>query len=153
MDAIPSDGNYTMQMPKGYKRTATPERDGGTLQQFTFNWNEQNGQENAIDFGVYNIASDQPDRPLIDASFQLQVAQSNVQGRFPGAVVLQQADTHLGPAQGRSFALSIDHGKRLVLVKCYYINSRLYELIASVTPEQQNGPVVTNFMNDLSILR
>ena len=144
------DGRYSLEMPKGYRYVTTPQPDATTLRQFIFEWPGKGG----LGFAIYDVSQvEGPDRPPTDLGVILRNAERNVQGRWLGAVVLQQADTQLGPAQGRSVTLGIDQGRRALMARIYYVNSRLYEMIALTTAAEQNGPTVARFMNSLRIVR
>jgi hypothetical protein len=153
MVALPSSGNFSAQMPNGFKSITAPLPRGGTVQQFVYGWKDQAGQDNALDLGIFDIVQDGPDRPPTDLSFLLATSQRAVENRWPGALVLQHADIQSGPAQGRSFVLSIDQGRRILSAKLFYNNSQLYEVFALTTAEQQSNPAVTAFMNSFSIVR
>lgn len=55
-----------------------------------------------------------------------------------------------GPVRHRS-SNRPDGGKRILTARIYYDNERLYEQMALTTPQEQNGPVLTRFMNSLGI--
>ena len=43
--------------------------------------------------------------------------------------------------------------QRVLVARLYYVNSRLYEMIALVAAPEQNGPTLSRFMNSLRITR
>ena len=108
------DGRYSLEMPKGCRYTTTLQPDATTLQQYVFEWPGKGG----LGFAIYDLSQvEGPDRPPMDLWSILRTAQRNVQARWRGAVVLDQADTQLGPAQGRSFTLGIDQGQRVLVAR------------------------------------
>lgn len=153
-DSIPmerladKDGRYSVALPKGFVQATSPRPDGGSLQQFRYQWG--NG---AVDFGIYDFAQANADHPATDLAVVLKNAQRNVQDRWPGAVVVQQAEIQSGQAQGRSFVLKFDQGSRILTARVYYINQRLYELMAVTTADEQNSPLVAEIMNSLQVVR
>lgn len=142
------DGRYSFEMPKGYRYVTARKADDDTLRQYLFRWNG-----GGLDFGIYDQsqvfgASNMP----MDLGVILKNMQGVVQKRWPGSTVLQQSEAQLGPAQGRAFTLSVDQGQAVVVVRVYYSNARLYEVLALVPAAEQNGPVVTRFMNSVRIV-
>jgi hypothetical protein len=145
---VNNEGRYSVVLPKDFVHTTSPRPDGGSLQQFRYQWGK-----GAIDFGIYDFAQLNADHPATDLPVVLKNAQRNVQDRWPGAVVLQESEIQSGQAQGRSFVLSFDQGKRVLTAKIYYINQRLYELMAVTASDEQNSPLVTDVMNSLQVVR
>ena len=41
----------------------------------------------------------------------------------------------------------------MLVARLYYVNSRLYEMIALVAAAEQNGPTLSRFMNSLRFTR
>jgi hypothetical protein len=150
-EPVANDGRFSLEMPKGFKQTTAPRPDGGSMQQYTFMWKDQSANENMIGLTVYDVAPGGPAYLPTDARFDS--AERGAQARWPGSVISQQVDINSGPAKGRSFTLTLDHGRHVLLTKAYYVDRRLYEMMALVTPDQQASPTVVAFMNSLRILR
>lgn len=143
------DGRYSLEMPQGYRFLQARKSDDDTLRQYVFRWSG-----GGLDFAIYDQSQveDGANMPM-DLYVILKNMQTAVQKRWPGSTVLQQSEVQLGPAQGRSFALGVDQGRQVVVVRIYYANARLYEVLALVPAADQNGPVVTRFMNSVRIVR
>ena len=143
------DGRYSFEMPRGYRYLTARKSDDDTLRQYVFRWNG-----GGLDFAIYDQSQveDTSNMPM-DLYVILKNMQTAVQKRWPGSTVLQQSEAQLGPAQGRSFTLGVNQGRNVVVVRIYYANARLYEVLALVPAADLNGPVVTRFLNSVRIVR
>ena len=140
------NGRYTVDMPTPVRHQSSNTANGGTLRQTFFTW-----PGGGLDFAVYDMIQSGPDRPPTDLQSILANGQRAVQGRWPGSTVLQQGAVQSGPAQGRAFTLGVNGGKGILAGRVYYSDWRLYEMLALTKPEEQNGPIVTRFLNSLRI--
>lgn len=140
------NGRYTVDMPTPFRHQSSNTASGGTLRQTFFTW-----PGGGLDFAVYDMIQSGPDRPPTDLQSILANGQRAVQGRWPGSTVLQQGAVQSGPAQGRAFTLGVNGGKGILAGRVYYSDWRLYEMLALTKPEEQNGPIVTRFLNSLRI--
>lgn len=143
------DGRYSLEMPKGYRFLTARKSDDDTLRQYVFQWSG-----GGLDFAIYDRSQveDGANMPM-DLWVILNNMQAAIQKRWPGSTVLQQSDVQLGPAQGRSFTLGVDQGRQVVAARIYFANARIYEVLALVPAADQNGPVVTRFLNSVRIVR
>lgn len=141
------NGRYSVEMPTPVRHQASSTPTGGTLRQTLFSWDG-----GGLDFAVYDMVQSGPDHPPTDLQSVLANGQRAVQGRWPDSTVLQQGAVQSGPAQGRAFTLSVNGGRGILAGRVYYNDWRLYEMIALTKPEEQNGPIVTRFMNSLRIV-
>ncbi len=145
-----AEGHYSFDIPTPFKQSNSTGAFNSILRGYMFEWG---GGRYGLDMTIIEIDPGDPDHPPTDIGVLLKNGQSNVQKRWPGSTVLQQGEISLGPAQGRSFTLGIDGGRRLLIGRAYFLNARLYVQVAIVPPEEQNSPAVTRFMTSLSIVR
>lgn len=140
------NGRYSVEMPTPVRHQTSSTPAGGTLRQTFFSWDG-----GGLDFAVYDMIQSGADHPPTDLQSVLANSQRAVQGRWPGSTVMQQGAVQSGPAQGRAFTLSINGGKGVLTGRVYYNDWRLYEMLALTRPGEQNGEVVTRFMDSLRI--
>ncbi len=145
-----ADGRYSFDFPVPFKQSNSTGAYNSVIRAYMF---EGDGGRYALDTSIIDLDPSDPDHPATDVGVLLKNGQSNVQKRWPGSTVLQQGEIAQGQAQGRSFTLSIDGGRLLLIGRAYFLNARLYIQVAIVPPEEQNGPMVTRFLNSLRIVR
>ena len=143
-----ADGRFSFEIPTPFKQSNSTGAYNSTFRGYMFEWG---GGRYGLDLTIIELDSGDPDHPPTDISVLLKNGQSNVQKRWPGSTVLQQGEISQGQAQGRSFTLNIDGGRRLLIGRAYFLNARLYVQVAITSPEEQNSPMVTRFMNSLRI--
>jgi hypothetical protein len=145
-----TDGLYSFDIPTPFKQSSSTGAYNSILRGYIY---EFGGGRYGLDTTIIEIDPGDPDHPATDIGVILKNGQSSVQKRWPGAAVLQQGEISQGQAQGRSFTLSVDGGRLLLIGRVYFLNARLYVQVAIVPPEEQNSPTVTRFMTSLRIAR
>ena len=145
-----ADGRYSFEIPTPFKQSNSTGAYNSILRGYMFEWA---GGRYGLDMTIIELDPGDADHPATDVGVLLKNGQSNVQKRWPGSAVLQQGEISQGQAQGRSFTLSIDGGRRLLIGRAYFLNARLYVQVEIVSPEEQNSPTVTRFINSLRIVR
>ena len=145
-----ADGRFSFDFPTPFKQSNSTGAYNSVIRAYLF---EGGGGRYAFDTSIIDLDPSDPDHPATDVGVMLKNGQSNVQKRWPGSIVLQQGEIAQGQAQGRSFTLSIDSGRHLLIGRVYFLNARLYIQVAVVPPDEQNSAMVSRFLNSLSIVR
>lgn len=144
-----ADGRYSFDIPTPFKQSNSTGAYNSIIRGYMFEWG---GGRYGLDMTTIELDPSDPDHPATDVGVLLKNGQSNVQKRWPGSTVLQQGEISQGQAQGRSFTLSLNGGQLLLIGRVYFLNARLYLLIALAPPDEQNSPTVARFMNSLRIV-
>ena len=145
-DVTGDDGRWHLQMPEGYQPVTVPGADGSMMRQYRSTFPGL-----AMDFSITDYVQAEAGHPLTDEAAMLTRAQAAVQQRWPGSTVLDQSDSQLGRAQGRSFTLAIDQNKGFLTMRVYYFGQRLYQLAALGLMQYRQNPVVLHFMGSFKL--
>ncbi|MDI1286227.1 MAG: hypothetical protein PSV46_17710 [Reyranella sp.] len=144
-----ADGRYSFEIPTPFKQSNSTGDYNSILRGYMFEWG---GGRYGLDMTIIEIDPGDADHPAADVGVLLKNGQSNVQKRWPGSTVLQQGEVSQGRAQGRSFTLSVDGGRLLLIGRAYFLDARLYVQVAITSPDEQNSTMVTRFLNSLRIV-
>ncbi len=145
-----ADGRFSFDIPTPFKQSNSTGAYNSIIRGYMFEWG---GGRYGLDMTIIELDPSDPDHPATDVGVLLKNGQSNVQKRWPGSTVLQQGEISQGQAQGRAFTLSLNGGQLLLIGRVYFLNARLYLLVAMAPPDEQNSPTVARFMNSLRIVR
>lgn len=145
-DVAGDEGRWRLQLPKGYQLVTVTGADGSTMRQYRSTFPGL-----AMDFSITDYVQAEAGHPLTDETAMLKRAQAAVQQRWPGSTVLDQSDSQLGRAQGRSFTLAVDQNKGFLAMRVYYSGQRLYQLASLGLMQYRQSPVVLHFMDSFKL--
>lgn len=145
-DVTGDEGRWRLQLPKGYQLVSVPGADGSTMRQYRSTFPGL-----AMDFSITDYVQAEAGHPLTNEAAMLKRAQAAVQQRWPGSTALEQSDSQLGRAQGRSFTLAVDQNKGFLTMRVYYFGQRLYQLASLGLMQYRQSPVVLHFMDSLKL--
>ena len=145
------DGRYSVEMPAGYTSKTAPRPDGGTMRTISYLWKGPSEQYDEIALAVI----DPP--PGSTKQADLWEFQRLVRARYPGLPSANAQEIRLGPAEGLSFAFTVNsnrnQGQHTIAFRVYALGGRLYEMMAVTKADDRDNPVVVAFMNSLRINR
>ncbi|MFZ5780329.1 MAG: hypothetical protein ACOY4R_09055 [Pseudomonadota bacterium] len=139
------DGSWRIEMPRGYRRTPVPRRDGLIREQYGFATNTGLG----FDFSVEPLAS--ANRSPAETAAMLQETVDLAVRAIPGGQMESEAPVQLGPALGRSFTLHIGHLQGTLLGRIYVTNAALFQQMALVRDDQRHNPAIARFLDSLTL--
>lgn len=145
-DVSGDDGRWHVQLPRGYQLVSVPGADGSTMRQYRSTYVGL-----GIDFAITDDVRAQAGHPLTDQGAMLRRAQAAVQQRWPGSTILEQSDSTLGQAQGRSFTLAVDRNQGFLAMRVYSLGQRLYQMAALGETHYRGNPLVLHFLNSLRL--
>jgi hypothetical protein len=145
-DVSGDDGRWRVQLPKGYQLVSVPGADGSTMRQYRSTYVGL-----GMDFAITDYVRAEAGHPLTDEGAMLRRAQAAVQQRWPGSTILEQSDSSLGRAQGRSFTLAVDRNQGFLSMRVYHLGQRLYQMAALGEMQYRGNPLVLHFLNSLRL--
>ena len=145
-DVSGDDGSWRVQLPKGYQFVSVPGADGSTMRQYRSTYVGL-----GMDFAITDYVRAEAGHPLTDEGAMLRRAQAAVQQRWPGSTILEQSDSALGRAQGRSFTLAVDRSQGFLSMRVYSLGQRLYQMAALGETQYRGNPQVLHFLNSLRL--
>ena len=144
-EIVGPEGQFKVQMPKGYKTVSGPQA-AGMMHQYRIAFPSGFG----LEFAYTDLKNDNPLDPTAETD-HLKRALDALQQRFPGATVLEQDDVWLGQARGRSIVLSVQKNTGVLIARVYATVPRLYAQIVLARNDERQSPVIERFLNSLRI--
>jgi hypothetical protein len=144
-DIVGPEGQFRVQMPKGYKSVSGPQA-AGMMQQYRIAFPSGFGFE----FAVTQLKNESPLDPTLQED-NLRRAMDDLQQRWPGATYLEREDLWLGSARGLGVVLSVQKNTGVLIARCYVTVPRLYAQIVLARNDERENPVIDRFLNSLRI--
>jgi hypothetical protein len=145
-EIVGPEGQYRVEMPKGYKYETGP-GGGGRAQQYRIAYPSGFGFE----FAVTDLDNDNPLDPTVQED-HLRLAMEAAQQRWPGSTVVEQEPLWLGPARGRSMVLSVQKNTGVLIMRVYVtLPRRLYAQLVLARNDERNNPAIDRFLNSLRL--
>lgn len=139
------EGQFRLQMPKGYKVVSGMQAAGMTTQyQIAF------PSGFGLEFAYTDLKNENPLDPTLQED-HLRRALEALEQRWPGATYLEREDVWLGSARGMAIALSVQKNTGVLLARCYVTVPRLYAQIVLARNDERENPVIDRFLNSLRI--
>lgn len=144
-EIVGPEGQFRLQMPKGYKVVSGMQAAGMTTQyQIAF------PSGFGLEFGVTELKNESPLDPTLQED-HLHRAFDAMQRRWPGSTFLEREDVWLGSARGLAAVLSVQKNTGVLIVRSYATVPRLYTQIVLARNDERENPVIDRFLNSLRL--
>lgn len=144
-DIVSTEGQFRVQMPKGYKFSSGMQAAGMT-KQYRIAFPSGFGFELA----VTDLKNENPLDPTQQEDHLLRGLDA-LKERWPGATYLERDDVWLGTARGLAAVLSVQKNTGVLIVRTYATVPRLYTQIVLARNDERDNPVIDRFLNSLRI--
>lgn len=144
-DIVSSEGQFRLQMPKGFKVTSGMQTAGMTTQ-YRIAFPSGFG----LEFAVIDLKNESPLDPSLQEDHLLRAIDA-AKERWPGSTYLQREDVWLGTARGLAAILSVQKNTGVLIIRAYATVPRLYVQIVLARNDEQDSPVIDRFLNSLRI--
>mgnify|MGYP000134290371 CR=1 FL=1 len=144
-DIVSSEGQFRLQMPKGFKVTSGMQTAGMTTQ-YRIAFPSGFG----LEFAVIDLKNESPLDPSLQED-HLNRAFDAMQQRWPGSTFLEREDVWLGSARGLAAVLSVQKNTGVLIARSYVTVPRLFTQIVLARNDERDNPIIDRFLNSLRI--
>jgi hypothetical protein len=144
-DIVSTEGQFRLQMPKGYK-VVSGMRPSGRMTQYQIAFPSGFG----LEFAVTDLKNENPLDPTLQED-HLHGGIEAMRQRWPGSTYLEREDVWLGSARGLAVVLSVQKNTGVLIVRAYVTVPRLYAQVVLARNDERENPVIDRFLNSLRI--
>jgi hypothetical protein len=144
-DIVSTEGQFRLQMPKGYKIVSGMQTFGMT-KQYRIAFPSGFG----LEFAVTDLKNESPLDPSLQEDHLLRAIDA-AKERWPGSTYLERDDVWLGSARGLAAVLSVQKNTGILIIRAYATVPRLYVQIVLARNDERDNPVIDRFLNSLRI--
>lgn len=144
-DIVSTEGQFRLQMPKGFKVTSGMQA-AGMVKQYQIAFPSGFG----LEFGVTDLKNESPLDPSLQEDHLLRAMDAAKQ-RWPGSTYLEREDLWLGSARGLAAVMSVQKNTGVLIIRTYATVPRLYAQIVLARNDERDNPVIDRFLNSLRI--